>query len=298
MAFMNTQSSKVVVSTDNVASNNQLQQFQSLFTAFSTNTNGMTLPPAKQQQQGHGSALGTDDKDEGPHDGRTVPHHKSVDSLKHDVDSSSKDTASRQSPNPQQDALQHSLLKVSGANKRRKLASQQLPAAHATEVKHNSSNGNKKTKPSSTVGMGREEKSGEETTYTDGDLDQLDNIGANTKNANIPIPGSSINGRARRNLKAVRYEEDFIVVDDSRDSDEDYDDEPSDASSECEDGHDHISVREEDTPDDTRPINYEEDMLDEDRPTNSDEDMLDEAPGTTNRLGRRTIKRTSSRTLE
>jgi len=162
MAFMNTQSSNAAVTADNTATNNQLQQFQSLFTAFSTNTNGVTLPPAKQQQQGQWSALGTDDKDEGPHNGRTVPHHKAVDSLEHDVDSSSKDTASRQSPNPQQDALQHSLLKVSGANKRRKLASQQLPAAHATEVKHNSSNGNKKTKPSSTVGMGREEMSGEE----------------------------------------------------------------------------------------------------------------------------------------
>jgi len=132
------------------------------------------------------------------------------------------------------------------------------------------------------MGMGREEKSDKEAKYTDSDLDQLDNIGPNTKNANVPVPGSSINGRARRNLKAVRYEEDFIVVDDSMDSDEDYDDEPSDASSECEDGHDHISDREEDTPHDTGPINYEKDMLDEDRPTNSDEDMLDGAPGTTN----------------
>jgi len=66
------------------------------------------------------------------------------------------------------------------------------------------------------------------------------------------------------------------------DSDEDYDDEPSHASSECEDGHDHISVREEDTPDDTGPINHEEDILDEDRPTDFEEDMLDEAAGTTN----------------
>lgn len=202
-----------------------------------------------------------------PLDGKTAPRHKYAASPQQDAvqDSLSEETASRhKSISPQQDALRDSLLRCSGSNKCRKLVSHQ-PTAHTKGVKHDCSNGNKRTKRSNTVV--KEDKSDEEATGTAGDLDQLDNIGPDTKS--VPVPRSSRNGRARRSLKAVRYEKDFAVIDISIDSDEDYDDEPSsDASSKCEDVHNQTSIREEDMPDDARATNHEEDMLDEARPTN------------------------------
>ena len=111
---------------------------------------------------------------------------------------------------------------------------------------------------------------------TDGDFDQLDIVSPNMKSA--PVLRSSSDGRTRRNLKAVGNEDGSVAVNESIEKGEEYEDQGTvDTASECEDVHDHASIREEDMLDDAGTANDEEDMLDETGTTNHEEDVVEDA---------------------